>query len=138
MDISTLHPILLPNKGHSLFSLLGDQKEISASKYLYLYLGTCLVDRVPNDPGHFLYKMVMARLRLVGFKYAEIRQVCPYCENTIRNWSRILARGDAQEVANAFGLNSRGKLTTDSLAYVENRYRELKTLKRHDFRKTRS
>ena len=136
MDINTLHPILLPNKGHSLFSVLGDQKEVSASKYLYLYLSTCLVDRVPNDPGHFLYKMVMARLRLVGFKYAEIRQVCPYCENTIRNWSRILERGDAQEVAKAFGLDSRGKLTPDSLTYVENRYLELKALKRHDFRKT--
>jgi hypothetical protein len=33
-------------------------------------------------------------------------------------------------------LNSRGKLTPDSLAYVENRYLELKALKRHDFRKT--
>ena len=136
MDINTLHPILLPNKGHSLFSLLGDQKEVSDSTYLYLYLGACLVDRVPNDSEHFLYKMVMARLRLVGFKYAEIRKVCPYCENTIRNWSRILERADAQEVAKAFGLNSRGKLTPDSLAYVENRYLELKALKRHDFRKT--
>ncbi len=136
MDISTLHPILLPNKEHSLFSLLGDQKEVSDSNYLYLYLGTCLVDRVPNDSAHFLYKMVMARLRLVGFKYAEIRKVCPYCENTIRNWSRILERGDGQEVAKAFGLNNRGKLTPDSLAYVENRYLELKALKCHDFRKT--
>ena len=75
MNINTLHRILLPNKGHSLFSLFRDQKAVSDSNYLYLYLDTCPADRVPNNSDHFLYKMVMARLCLVGFKYAEIRKL---------------------------------------------------------------
>ena len=115
MDISTLQPILSTRQGENDFSLYGDGPSIAESRYLHLFLGLSLVDRVPNDPCHFLYKLVMARLRLVGFKYNDILAICKCSENTRRHWARVLKSGDAKLIAQVFGLTSRGKLTPDSL-----------------------
>ena len=135
-DDVLLHPLLPPRKGHSAFSLLGNAEKPEMCTELQLFLGVQPVDRFPNRPDHFLYKLAMARLRLVGFRYADIQRVCPFSENTLRKWARVLQSGSAAEISRTFGLASRSKITPDAEAYVRYRYKVLLGEGRPDYRQT--
>jgi hypothetical protein len=100
-----------------------------------LFVGLIRIDRVPNDPQHFLYKMLVARLRLKGFQLKALCQLFALSENTVRHWAAVLLNGSAEKVAEVFGILPKGKLTREVRAFVEYRYFELTLSGSHDYRK---
>lgn len=112
-----LQPILLPCKTDNSFSLYVDRTE-SPSHY-YFYLGVILIDTVPNDKNHVLYKLLCARLRLAGFYLKGLSETFMYCEETISKWAKVLNRGDAKEIAKVFGFTCRGKITPEIESYIK-------------------
>lgn len=112
-----LQQILLPFKHEQSFSLYVDRTE-SPSHY-YFYLGVILIDAVPNDRNHVLYKLLCARLRLAGFYLKGLSETFKYCEETISKWAKVLNRADAKEIAKVFGFSSRGKITPEIESYIK-------------------
>lgn len=135
MNDFTIYPVLPLVNSTNVFSLHSDHIDHAQSKYLYLMLGICIVERVPNDPNHFLYKMLVARLRTAGFKYKEIQRVFKVSENTIRKWAKALNSGSGMRVARVFGIISNGKLNGEVQAFIKMRYRALKLEGKKDYRK---
>lgn len=120
MDRVILQQLLLPCKKNCKFDLLTDNP--SAPTQYYIYLGVVLVDSVPNNKKHFLYKLMCARLALAGFKFEGLAETFQYSSKTISKWAKILDAGDAREIADAFGLGHRGKITPEIQSYIKNRY----------------
>lgn len=118
-----LQHLLLPCKKGCKFDLFTDRP--SNPTHYYIYLGVILIDSVPNDKGHFLYKLMCARLALSKFKLGGLAETFGYTEKTISKWARILNTGDSPRIAEAFGFNHRGKITPDIQSYIKRRYLSL-------------
>lgn len=132
---NNLHPVLIPAKRSCPFSLHTDSGDIESSTFIELHIGVICLERVPNERSHFLYKMLVARLRLNGFQLKGISKMFDYSENTIRHWAEVLRSGSANEVAQLFGLMHKGKLTHEVRAYIEHRYHNLTRNRIHNFRR---
>lgn len=117
MNIESLQQILLPCKDDCKFSIHVDCLENPC--HYYFYLGTTLIDTVPNDRTHVLYKLLCARLRLAGFQLKGLSRTFKYCEETISKWSKVLSKGNTGEIAKVFGLVSRGKITPEVQSYIK-------------------
>lgn len=117
MNIENLQQLLLPCKHNCNFSLHVDSLENPG--HYYFYLGVILIDTVPNDRTHVLYKLLCARLRLAGFQLKGLSRTFDYCEETISKWSKVLNRADAKEIAKVFGLTCKGKITPEVESYIK-------------------
>jgi hypothetical protein len=117
MTIENLHHLLLPCKRDCKFSLYVDR--VDTPEHYYFYIGIILVDTVPNDRTHVLYKLLCARLRLAGFQLKGLSRTFAYCEETISKWAKVLNRGDAKEIAKVFGLVCKGKITPEVESYIK-------------------
>jgi hypothetical protein len=117
MNTENLQQLLLPCKPDCNFSLHVDS--LINPKHYYFYLGVVLVDTVPNDRSHVLYKLLCARLRLAGFRLKGLSSTFGYCEATISKWAKVLNRADAKEIARVFGLTVRGKITPEVESYIK-------------------
>ncbi len=133
INTSNLHALFLPCKSECSFSLYVDR--IENPSHYYFYLGLTLVDAVPNDRGHFLYKILCARLRLAGFQLAGLSTTFEYCEETISKWSKVLHKGNSHEIAKVFGLSCSGKITPEIKSYVKRRYIFFKLNSEYAYRK---
>ena len=132
---TNLHPVLIPAQHSCPFSLYTDTGDIESCTFIELHIGVICLERVPNERSHFLYKMLIARLRLNGFQLKGISKMFNYSENTIRHWADVLRSGSADEVAQLFGLMHKGKLSREVRAYVEHRYQDLTRNGVHNFRR---
>ena len=128
-----LQQLLLPCKKNCKFDLLTDNPS-SPTQY-YIYLGVVLVDSIPNNKNHFLYKLMCARLALAGFKLEGLAETFQYSCKTISRWAKILNAGDAQGIADAFGFGHRGKITPEIQSYIKNRYLYLLKTGEHAYSK---
>jgi len=117
MNVENLQQLLLPCKFDCNFSLHVDCLE--NPKHYYFYLGVILIDTVPNDRSHVLYKLLCARLRLAGFRLKGLSSTFDYCEETISKWAKVLNRADAKEIARVFGLTRKGKITPEVESYIK-------------------
>lgn len=117
MNIENLQQLPLPCKLDSNFSLHVDRLDNPA--HYYFYLGVILIDTVPNDRSHVLYKLLCARLRLAGFRLKGLSSTFDYCEDTISKWSKVLNRADAKEIAKVFGLTCKRKITPEVESYIK-------------------
>jgi hypothetical protein len=94
-----------------------------------------LVDAVPNEREHFLYKILCSRLRLAGFQLTGLSKTFCYCEETISKWSKVLHKGDSREIAKVFGLTGSGKITPEIKSYIKRRYIFFKLNSEYAYRK---
>ncbi|MDP8217564.1 MAG: hypothetical protein P9M03_02435 [Candidatus Theseobacter exili] len=117
MNIENLQRLLLPCKRDCNFSLHVDS--LSNPKHYYFYLGVILIDTVPNDRSHVLYKLLCARLRLAGFQLKGLSSIFAYCEETISKWAKVLNKADAKEIAKVFGLTCNGKISPEVESYIK-------------------
>lgn len=129
-----LQQLLLPCKKNCKFDLLTDNP--SEPRHYYIYLGIIAVDCIPNDKGHFLYKLMCARLALAGFQLNGLEGTFGYSARTISKWATILNGGDSGEIAVAFGFTYRGKITPEIQSYIKNRYLYFLKIGKSDYRKT--
>ena len=94
-----------------------------------------LVDTVPNDRSHFLYKLLCARLRLCGYHLGGLSETFGYCKETISKWSKVLSSGNASLTAEIFGFSNRGKITPEVRSYIKNKYIFYKNNDEYAYRK---
>jgi hypothetical protein len=128
-----LQQLLLPCKSGCSFSLYADSVK-NPTQY-YIYLGLSLVDTVPNNPNHFLYKLLCARLRLSGFRLDGLSKTFGYCKETISKWSKVLNSGNASLTAKTFGFVNYGKITPEVRSYIKKRYIYFKKTGEYSYRK---
>ena len=117
MNMEKLQQLLLPCKPDCNFSLHIDC--LDNPRHYYFYLGVILIDTVPNDRSHVLYKLLCARLRLAGFRLKGLSSTFCYCEETISKWAKVLNRADTKEIAKVFGLTCKGKITPEVESYIK-------------------
>ena len=120
MIITNLQQLQLPCKSGCSFSLYTDS--ITNPGQYYIYLGLSLVDTVPNNRSHFLYKLLCARLRLCGYNLNGLSETFGYCKETISKWSKVLNSGNASLTAETFGFSNRGKITPEVRSYIKRKY----------------
>ncbi len=128
-----LQQLLLPCKCGCSFSLYVDSVK-NPTQY-YIYLGLSLVDTVPNNSCHFLYKLLCARLRLSGFRLEGLSITFGYSKETISKWSKVLNSGNASLIAETFGFSNRGKITPEVRSYIKKRYIYFKNRGEYSYRK---
>ena len=88
------------------------------SDYYYFYLGVILIDTVPNDRGHVLYKLLCTRLRLADFQFKGLSSTFYYCQETISKWAKVINRADAKGIAKVFCLGCKGKIAPEVESYI--------------------
>lgn len=135
MNAHNLHPFLIASNGRCPFSLFGDSDDFDNCNFLILQLGVIQLEEIPNDKSHFLYKLLVARLRISGFRLKSLCELFPFTPNTIRSWVRILKSGDCEAIALTFGLQARSKLTPEVRSYVRFRYFDLTCIGIRNYRK---
>ena len=109
---------------------------LSESGDWYLvFLGLALLERVPRDPRHFLYKLLVARLVNCGIGMRRLERVFGHDHKTLRAWGDALKCGDCERIQRAFsGQGAERKVTAEMASFVQGHYLGLKR-HCHDYRK---
>jgi len=106
----------------------------SGGSYL-VFLGLALLERVPRDPRHFLYKLLVARLVNCGLGMRKLERVFGHDHKTLRAWADALRSGDAGRIQGAFsGQGAERKVSAEMASFVQGHYLGLKEYC-HDYRK---
>ncbi len=118
-----LHPILVPVKGTPDITLSIDPKNPDE---IVVFLGMALLEKVPLDREHIVFKMLLARLYNAGVSGGKIKEAFGVACSTLRRWGRALKSGDLERIRRAFsGQGAQRKVSPEIESYVRDRFHEL-------------
>ena len=130
--MENLQPLLSSRKGiHSDLCVTVSPDNAT----LTVFLGVLVLERIPNDPSDFFYRLFLGRLINMGFKAATLQQVFSHDSRTLRRWAQATASGEPEEMIRV--LSGRGgspKITAAVERFIKLQYRSHRLLYR-DYRR---
>ena len=117
-----LQQILGTDKRNPSFTICRDIE----GKYLHVYYGGELLEKVPDDRNHPEYKLMVAQLHNAGVKDVSLKKAFRTDRKTMERWGDALKSGDPELLVRVLaGRGAHRKLTPEIRAFVRMRFRSV-------------